>query len=157
MYCFVVVFVTVAVVVATAPYFDLKGRMQCHDIWKNTKCVNLYYVKLVYWLLWKSSCFVKRYFLHIHVQCKVQWNFHHWIKTWIKKNYEYFDIWKLSEANIMMTAWIIIASWPIILLKKYFVLFFFSICNKWSQEFVFRRVHNASIKVFYSCQFMWFF
>ena len=32
MYCFVVVFVTVAVVVATAPYFDLKGSMQCHDI-----------------------------------------------------------------------------------------------------------------------------
>ena len=72
------------------------------------------------------------------------------------KNYECFVIWKLSEANIIIWAWIIIASWTTILLKKNFVFFFFS-SLKWSQEFAFRMVHNESIKVFYSCQFMWFF
>ena len=41
-FCFFDVFVAVAVVVATALYFDLKGRMQCHDTEKS----NMYlYIK----------------------------------------------------------------------------------------------------------------
>ena len=45
--CFFDVFIAVAVVVATALYFDLKGHMQCHDKWKNPKCIKLYIVKLL--------------------------------------------------------------------------------------------------------------
>ena len=45
MYYFFDVFIGVADVVATALYFDVKGHMQCHDIWKNPKCINLYRVR----------------------------------------------------------------------------------------------------------------
>ena len=46
MYYFFEIFIAVADVVATALYFDIKGHVQCHDIWKNPKCINLYRVKL---------------------------------------------------------------------------------------------------------------
>ena len=69
LFCFFDVFIVVVVVVVTALYFDLKPEgEQCHDIWKNPKCINLYTVK-VYRLLRKCSCFVKRYFLHIQCKC----------------------------------------------------------------------------------------
>ena len=69
LFCFFDVFIAVVVVVVTALYFDLKPEgAQCHDIWKNPKCINLYTVK-VYRLLRKCSCLVKRYFLHIKCKC----------------------------------------------------------------------------------------
>ena len=46
MYYFFEIFIAVADVVATALYFDVKGHVQCHDIWKNPKCINLYRVNL---------------------------------------------------------------------------------------------------------------
>ena len=73
---------------------------------------NVFVYKCNYWLLWKCSCFVKRYFLHIQYKCNetlsIEWNI-----------YKYFVIWKLIEANIV-SAWIIIASWTYC--WKYFVI-----------------------------------
>ena len=84
LFCFFDVFIAVVVVVVTALYFDLKPEgAQCHDIWKNPKCINLYTVK-VYRLLRKCSCLVKRYFLHIKCKCIetfiIEWRHE---KSWI--------------------------------------------------------------------------
>ena len=65
------------------------------------------------------------YYENIHVLLRgtfytqEQWNFHHWMKTWI------FCYLKLSEANIILSPWIIIASWTNILLKIFCSSLFF--------------------------------
>ena len=55
---------------------------QCHDIIMD-KSKMYFYIVHYYWLLWKCSCFVKRYFLHIQYKC---------IETFI---IECLQMWKL--------------------------------------------------------------
>ena len=90
---------------------------QCRDIWKNPKCISLYY------------CETTGYYEN-NVPLLLRGTFYTYSVSTMKlaslneemKNYEYFVIWKLSEANII-SAWIIIASWTYF--WKYFVIFFF--------------------------------
>lgn len=63
LFCFVnfmLLFDAVAIVVATAPHFDLKGHVQFHDIWKNPKWICIIIVKLLWNLLWTIISAMKR-------------------------------------------------------------------------------------------------
>ena len=87
-FAFFDVFIAVAVVVATALYFDLKGTVSDMEKSEN-KCINLYLVRN-YQLLQKCSCFAKRYFLHIW--CKGQMKIKLSSLNEDMKNHEYFVI-----------------------------------------------------------------
>ena len=120
--CFFDVFVAVAVVLAAALYFDLKG----HSVMTNGKIQNVqscvYRETTGYYE--KCSCFVKRCFLQ--TQCKCNETFIiEWIKTWKIMNILLFE--NSVRPILLFSAWIIIASWTYC--WKYFVLFFFCHLN----------------------------
>ena len=101
MYCFFSVFVSVAIVVATAPYFDLKW----HSV-------------MTYWQIQNVFVYCATTGYYEDVPVLLRGTFYTYSISAMKllsfnadvKNYEYFVIWKLIEANII-SAWIIIASW----------------------------------------------
>ena len=139
--CFFDVFIAVAVVVATALYFDLKGHSVITYGSKNPKMYKFVYSETTGWyenvpLLLRGTFYTCGVSANKNETFIIKWRHE---KSWIYLLFE-----NLVRLILLFSASTIIASWTDF--WKYFVLF---LPLKGSQEFAFRSLQR--------CQFIWFF
>ena len=139
--CFFDVFIAVAVVVATALYFDLKGHSVITCGSKNPKMYKFVYSETTGCyenvpLLLRGTFYTYGVSANKNETFIIKWRHE---KSWIYLLFE-----NLVRLILLFSASTIIASWTDF--WKYFVLF---LPLKGSQEFAFRSLQR--------CQFIWFF